>query len=114
MADSFVITTNKLPKIANRVEDAGSKAIDEALKVGEQDAKAHLTPGHGVDTGEMKAGITSRKHGKKEGQVVNPASYGRYVEYGTTFMEAIPHMRPAARKMGDTFIEEMKDLEQNV
>jgi HK97 gp10 family phage protein len=108
LAESFRIVVNKLPKVRARVEAETAKAVEAALKVGEEAAKSALTPGHGVDTGEMKAAIKSRKTGKKSGEIVNPVFYGRFVEYGTAFMSAIPHMRPAARKMGEEFKKQMK------
>jgi HK97 gp10 family phage protein len=108
LPESFRIVVNKMPQVRDHVEAETAKSVTAALKVGEQAAKDALTPGHGVDTGAMKAGITTRMTGKKEGEIVNPAFYGRFVEYGTTFMGAIPHMRPAARKMGDEFKRQMK------
>jgi HK97 gp10 family phage protein len=100
VADAFRITVNKMPKVKARVEAEGARAVSAALKVGEEEAKRILIPGHGVDTGEMEAGITTRKTGEKSGELVNPTFYGLFLEYGTVHMDPIPHMRPAARKMG--------------
>jgi HK97 gp10 family phage protein len=97
-----------MPRVRAQVEAVTVKAVDASLKFGVDEVKRILTPGHGVDTGEMEAGISSRKTGKKSGEIVNPAFYGRFVEYGTAFMGAIPHMRPASRKMAEKFTKQMK------
>jgi HK97 gp10 family phage protein len=109
LAESFRIVVNKMPRVIAEVEAATEQAVDEALKTGVDEAKLLLTPGHGVDTGEMEAGIASRKTEKTSGEIVNPSFYGRFVEFGTTFMSAIPHIRPAAHKMGEEFEKQMQD-----
>lgn len=107
--ETFKITLNRIPQVLREVEDKTDEAVDAALKVGQEEAVSLLRPGHGVDTGAMEASIDVRKTGKKEGEIFNPAPYGRYVEFGTTFMDAIPHMRPASQKMGEALQKEMAD-----
>lgn len=64
-----------------------------------------------VDTGFLKRAITAnvQKDGF-EGVVVSAASYAPYVEWGTRFMYARPHIGPAFEEQKLLFLTDMKRL----
>jgi HK97 gp10 family phage protein len=53
------------------------------------------------------AGISTGGHGYTV-EVVVGAPYGRYVEFGTAFMDPEPFLRPAMRKGEDALVKEVK------
>jgi HK97 gp10 family phage protein len=67
-----------------------------------------------VDTGFLRSSITvgrvgggSSRPGDMDAQVGPEASYGGYVEYGTSNAGAQPYMTPAAEQAGEWFVNAM-------
>jgi len=96
-----------------RVYDVSSANLDWVLPmVGEivrADAEAHLTPGHGYDTGKM-AGSLAVGPVERKGHVafvkVGPTKegwYSRFIEFGTRWLTAMPFLRPARDRHAGTF-----------
>ncbi len=64
-----------------------------------------------VDTGNLKRLIVYRSEdGGFTARVRSEAEYAPYPEYGTRFMAAIPHIRPAYHEQKRKFINDMKRL----
>ena len=76
--------------------------LPEIGEIVRADAEAHLTPGHGYDTGKMAGslavGPVERKGAHTFFLKVGPTKagwYGRFIEFGTRWLTAMPFLRPA-------------------
>ena len=117
MAKGTYATVTGLGKIRRklaRVYDVSVTDIHWVLpEIGEivrADAEAHLTPGHGYDTGKMAGslavGPVERKGAHTFFLKVGPTKegwYSRFIEFGTRFMAAMPFLRPARDRNAGTF-----------
>jgi HK97 gp10 family phage protein len=89
-------------------------ALPEIGQVVADDAKAHLTPGHGYDTGKLAGSLTVgpiERKGNVKFVKVGPTKegwYGRFIEFGTRLLAAIPFLRPARDRNAGTFKTRMR------
>lgn len=64
-----------------------------------------------VRTGNLKRNIKQNiSDGGFVGRVSSEAEYAPYVEYGTRFMAAHPHVRPAFHEQKNKFLNDMRRL----
>jgi HK97 gp10 family phage protein len=102
-----------------RVYDVSRADLDWVLpEIGEivrADAEAHLTPGHGYDTGKMAGSIAVgpvERQGLNRAYVkVGPTKegwYGRFIEFGTRLLAAMPFLRPARDRNAGTYKTRLK------
>lgn len=95
-------------KLARVATKAQVKEIVKRNTAGMQHEAMEHAP---VDTGNLKRNITLEiTDGGGTGKVSSNAEYAGYVENGTRFMAAQPHMGPAFRKYRDLFVNDLKNL----
>lgn len=109
MAQSRIKIVSRFPAAKAAAHEAVQQARDKALDVGEDEAERRLeriddTRGYALPTD-----IQQEKTGHQSGLIRYPEWYGRFFEYGTTYIGASPFMRPAHRKMKKEFVERMGD-----
>lgn len=63
-----------------------------------------------VDTGFLRASITTEMQSPTEGEVGPEANYGIYLELGTFRMAPKPYLMPAAERHGPRFLEAMEQV----
>ena len=121
MANGTYATVTGLGKVRRqlaRVYDVSYFDLDVVLPMVGQivadDAAAHLTPGHGYDTGKL-AGSLAVGPVERAGHVafvkVGPTKegwYGRFIEFGTRLMAAMAFLRPARDRNAGTFKTRLK------
>lgn len=90
----------------DKTEDAVEKAIDE----GEKAANIRLERANSQRGYNLPASVEKSKIGKHGGQIEYPEFYGRFFEFGTVYIDAMPFMRPGHRKMRAAFKREMGHL----
>jgi HK97 gp10 family phage protein len=85
-------------------------ALPEMGKIVAEDAVSHLTPHHGYDTGRLAdsvaVGPVERKGIHTFFVKVGPTKegwYGRFVEFGTRLLGAMPFLRPARDRNAGTY-----------
>jgi len=65
-----------------------------------------------VDTGVLKAGISTEPRGRFQWSIVSAAEYSAWVEFGTSRMGSRPYMRPMAewlrKQVADAFDDYLK------
>ena len=90
-------------------------ALPEIGKIVANDAAAHLTPGHGYDTGKLArsvaVGPVQRQSFHRWFVKVGPTKegwYGRFVEFGTRLLAAMPFLRPARDRNAGPFKKRLK------
>ena len=116
MAKGTYATVTGLGKIRRklaRVYDVSVTDIHWVLpEIGEivrADAEAHLTPGHGYDTGKLAKALAVgpvERRGHIAFVKVGPTKegwYGRFIEFGTRWLSAMPFLRPARDRNAGTF-----------
>lgn len=101
-----------------RVYDVSSADLNWVLpEVGRMvadDAAAHLTPHHGRDTGKLAGSIgvgPVERKGRTAFVKVGPTKegwYGRFIEFGTRLLAAIPFLRPARDRNAGPFKKRLK------
>ena len=64
----------------------------EDIALGVEALSKQLAP---VDTGTLRASIHTQQIGNITWVIIVGVDYGKFVEYGTVFMDAIPFLRPA-------------------
>jgi len=95
---------NHFPKIAANMHDKVPKIVAKATLDIEAGAKVRAP----VDTGFLRASITSRKVTDEHWRVIVGADYGIYVEMGTRYMAAQPYLGPAVDAVRSGFIAALK------
>ena len=94
-------------KAAHAGTEATAFAVKEAVKEGQRTAReridsADLRRGYRVSSSLLK----SEWHGL-DGRIFFDEFYGHFFEYGTTYIPAMPFVRPGHRAMRKSFIEWM-------
>jgi HK97 gp10 family phage protein len=79
-------------------------AVDKAAHDVEAGAKARSR----VDTGQMKSGWTTERHGEHRMDVVNPVEHTIFNEFGTIYMGAQPMAVPAAEEVRPGFVQAVR------
>lgn len=102
----MTITSNRLPRLARSAPQLAAAGVRETLDQVVAGAKVRSR----VDTGEMRAGWTSRMTGPAEGEVVNEVEHTVYNEFGTRYMPAQPMLRPALDAARPGFADAMRRM----
>ena len=105
-----------LEEIPELALDVIADAIKENFKEIKASASSFASEDHGFLKKSMNYKIKKYKKDKSvwgvvgveskkfidpvTGEIVNPALYGRFIEYGTTSIQAEPFMRPAVERVG--------------
>lgn len=100
---------SRFPAVKDAAHDAVRAARDLALNVGEGEAEKRLEMVDNTRGYELPIDVQQEKTGFQSGRIFYEPWYGRFFEYGTTYIPAAPFMRPAHRKMRKTFVEELGD-----
>ena len=97
-----------------------SKAIDQVLiavaKAGVSELKAELTPGHGVQSGAFRRGITRRKRGKVASVYARNTMLAKWLEGGSSLIKRSTRFRgyhifaPATQRTDRTAGEEARKI----
>lgn len=105
MRIAMVVTSNRIPQIAEAMRGRAEQAVARCVFDVEARAKG-LAP---VDTGALKSSITGEAEGL-EGTVSTGIEYASYQEFGTSRMPAHPYMIPASEAAFPAFIEELRQV----
>lgn len=98
-----------LSGLAKRVLDSASRIVEKTAADTVADAQA-LVP---VRTGNLRASIgyeVTRTASSVAAEVGPTASYGHYVEFGTSRMGPRPYMGPAFTRRRDLFVRAMSQV----
>lgn len=90
------------------------RAIEGALRDGALETQAGAQRIVPVDTGRLRASITTRDSGPLNFEVYTNVDYAGYVEWGTRYMAAQPYMRPAYERYRLPTIERARAALQNI
>jgi HK97 gp10 family phage protein len=109
MARNRTTIASNFSAVKKAAYEVVQKARDSALLDGENTANDRLEKmdvGRGYD---LPVDVKKENIGHQSGKIVYDHFYGRWFEYGTTFIPAMPFMRPGHRKMRKTFLDVMGD-----
>ena len=87
----MVVVYNHFPSMPPKMRKAVSRRIQTAVQRVESDAKGRAP----VDTGNLRNSIRHSMQGELTGVVNENAEYAAYVEFGTRYTPAQPHLGPA-------------------
>jgi hypothetical protein len=105
------IVYNKLPQVRARFPREVSQIVREQIKVTEGDFKLNIQKYGAIDTSKMINSVDSDMTGEFTGEVVSPAEYSGYVNFGTRFMTARPFASDATVTAESEFPERFRELE---
>lgn len=109
MARNRIKIENRFPAAKEAMWDAVRAARDNALGEGEHEAERRLERANDSRSYELEIDVQQEKTGFQSGRIVYVPFYGRWFEYGTVHIAAMPFMRPAARKMWKRFVSDLGD-----
>lgn len=107
MAKPRMKLESRFPAVKDAAHDLVRHSRDRALNVGEGEAEKRLERVDDTRGYELPIDIQQEKTGFQSGRIFYEPWYGRFFEYGTTYIPAAPFMRPAHRKMRKAFVEEL-------
>ena len=113
MSKGFDIEWRGVEKLGVIVKKSGNYCevkADMIVKNNTEKLKVRAKENAPVDTHFLVDHITSKYLAKLEGRVIGEASYDGYVEYGTRYQPAKPHIRPALKIIERQFKRDMDDL----
>lgn len=116
MGDSFLIDMAELNKLSVDIENASREALPLARKVIQKtaaDIKRDAQAFAPVDTGNLRSSIgyeTRELTGSVTAEIGPTASYGAYVEFGTSRMGPHAYMGPALDRNGHLFEKAMEQV----
>ena len=105
-AGSIRLDTSKLDKLAANLHPVAEQLVAKAAFDVEALAKAAAP----VKTGNLKSSIAAQPRGPFSWVVRVGASYGAYVEFGTSKMDARPYLGPAVASVRKGFVAACKAL----
>ncbi len=94
---------------------AARRALRKGMRKGANVVRDEARAKARVDTGNLKRKIRTRERSEDAGnmqfavEVPRSAFYGRFLEYGTSKMEAKPFLRPAAENKTEEAVSSMRD-----
>lgn len=100
---------SRFKEAANWADDKTEDAVKHAVDAGEREANIRLERANSQRGYNLPADVDGSSFGKS-GKIEYPEFYGRFFEYGTVYIDAMPFMRPGHRKMRAVFKSEMGDL----
>jgi hypothetical protein len=104
------IQFNRFAEIAAKLPRETGEVVQRTLLAIETRAKL-IVP---VDTGALRASITTEMETQTSGVCYTPQEYAHFVELGTTRMAARPYFTPATEAARGPFLKEMSDLESRL
>lgn len=90
------------------------RGIEGALRDGALETQGEAQRIVPVDTGRLRASITTRDSGPLTWEVYTNVEYAPYVEYGTRYMAAQPFARPAYERRRLPTIERARAALQSI
>lgn len=105
-----VTLKSRLPNLAKAIQQEASRIVRRTALNIEAEAK-QLAP---VDTGTLRASITTYVDDPLHAVVATNADYAVYQEFGTRHQSGQPFMTPAADSERQNFIDAMRKLEQGL
>lgn len=100
---------SRFPAAKEGAYDAVKNARRLALNAGEGEAEKRLERLDDTRGYELPIDVDQENIGHQSGRIFYDNWYGKFFEYGTTYIPASPFMRPASRKMRKVFLAEMGD-----
>jgi HK97 gp10 family phage protein len=104
MAKSKVKLVSNFPAVKKAGTEFVRKAVDDALEQGQQTANQRIERNDARRDYNLPADVNQERVGFQSGKITYDHWWGRFFEYGTVFIPAVPFMRPAHRVMRKTFI----------
>lgn len=102
------IVYNNFDRIAASLPKVASQIVRKTAFEIETVAKGRVA----VDTGTLKASITTHVDGPAHAVVGTGVEYATFVEYGTRHMAAQPYLIPAAEQARPKFLDACRRIEQ--
>ena len=105
------VAYNKLPAIAAKFPALVRELVDDERFDFEADVKDFIVSYNAVDTGNMLNSVFSRMIGEHSAEILSPAHYSAYVNYGTYKMAARPFFSDAVERSRQRFPQRFNNLE---
>jgi HK97 gp10 family phage protein len=107
---SKVIIRSRFKEAGEHARKQTHEAVSKALEAGEREANIRLERANSARGYNLPANVQKSPLGYHSGKIEYPEFYGRFFEYGTVYIDAMPFMRPGHRKMRKVFKEQMGGL----
>lgn len=111
-----VVGLKELDRALTELAWSGARrALRKGMRKGANVVRDEIRAKARVRTGNLKRNIRTRERSEEGGdmrfavEVTRKAFYGRFLEYGTSKMEAKPFMRPAAEEKTEAAVTAMRD-----
>lgn len=104
-----VVIVSRIPQAIDWADDKTSDAVDHAIDDGEKAANIAIERANSQRGYNLPATVEQERR-SKEGLIRYTEFYGRFFEYGTVYIDAMPFIRPGHRKMRKTFKSDMGHL----
>lgn len=112
MAKKRLSLESNFPAAKRAGWEAVQAARKAALDAGEHTAETRLERIDDSRGYELPIDVQQENIGHQSGRIFYPQWYGRFFEYGTTYIHAQPFIRPAHRQMRKVFLAEMDGLDR--
>jgi HK97 gp10 family phage protein len=99
-----VVLRSNFPAVKKAKTEFVRYAVDAALVVGENTANQRIERNDARKDYNLPADVDKSRIGFQSGKIEYGHWWGRFFEYGTVYIPAVPFMRPAHRLMRKTFI----------
>jgi HK97 gp10 family phage protein len=103
-AKNRVVLRSNFPAVKRAKTEFVRHAVDAALIVGENTANQRIERNDARKDYNLPADVDKERIGFQSGKISYDHWWGRFFEYGTVYIPAVPFMRPAHRAMRQTFI----------
>jgi HK97 gp10 family phage protein len=104
----FEIDDDKVKAMIDKTLDNVDDVIEDALTIYAEKTVADAKRNAPVDTGYMEANIDYKQDGNKV-EILSPAPYSMYVEFGTVKMSPQPFFYPAIEKNKPLLLKAIKE-----
>lgn len=109
MANKIIIQS-RFRQAGDHARKQTHEAVEKALDEGEKAANIRIERANSQRGYNLPAAVEKQGTSYHSGLIEYPEFFGRFFEYGTVYIDAMPFMRPGHRKMRSTFKKEMGDL----
>jgi hypothetical protein len=107
MAKAKIKLESNFRTVVKASNESIALGVREAVDEGQETAATRLDTQAGRRGYDLQGSDVDKQSGLKDGKISYPHFYGRWFEYGTVRIAAMPFIRPGHRKMRKVFIAHM-------